>query len=570
MEEKILKFALDNAIKHKGKAQAGSIVPKLLGEDASLREKMKELMPKINKIVKEVNSMSEDEQKGKMKEIDAGYFDDEKAKAEQRKKERKELPELKNAVIGGVITRIPPEPSKYNHIGHALSFLLNYMYAKKYQGKCLIRFEDTNPEKSTQEYADSMGEDVIEYLDIKTESPIFASDDMDKFYAMADQLIDSENAYTCACKSEDISKMRRAMEDCSCRSKAKGEVKADWEKMKKGEFEEGAITLRLKISMQHKNAVMRDPVIFRLCYAPHFRQEDKYKVWPMYDFENAIEDGMMRITHVLRSNEFESRIELQNYIRGLFGLPNPEIRQYARYNVTGAVTKGREIRELIKSGNYIGWDDPRLVTLKALSRRGIVKESLYELARTIGMSKTSSNLDFSVIAAINRRLLDEKAHRYFFIGDSEGVYIEGAPKQELELDLHPHSMKGGRKFKVHDKFLLSKKDLAGINEGELVRLMDCLNFVKKGSGEKAKYLFDSLDLEKYKKAGKKIIHWLPAGDCIEAEIMLPDSSIIKGYAETNITNIEEGSVIQFERFGFSRLDSIDECSNTYRFWFTHD
>jgi len=566
MEQSILKYALENAIKFKGKANPGAVVGKILAENPDAKKDMKNISKKINEIIKEVNSMSLEEQEAKLLELNPEHFQQQKEKKKQRQEERKDLPELKNAVEGKVVTRISPEPSKYNHLGHAISFLLNYMYANKYKGKCILRFEDTNPEKSSQEYVDAMQEDVLEYLDIKTSKTVFVSDHLDKYYKFAEQLIKDDQAYTCSCKSQDISKMRRAMKDCPCRSKSQKETKEEWDKMKKGEFQEGEVTLRLKISMQHKNAVMRDPVIFRLSYAEHYKQGDKYKVWPMYDFENAVEEGLLGITHVLRSNEFESRIELQNYIRDLFKLPNPEVRQYARFNVTGAITKGREIRELIESGDYLGWDDPRLVTLRALKRRGITSEAFYELAKVIGMSKTTSNLDFSVIASINRKLLDETASRFFFIADPEEVTIEGAPEQDIKLKIHPHGDEETREFKVKDKFYLSKDDLKDVKDGEMIRLMDCLNCVKKGN----KFIFDSTDVETYRKKGKKIIHWLPVDDVMEIDMMMPDCKEIKGYAESNITQIEEGEVIQFERYAFCRLDSIDECENKYKFWYGHD
>lgn len=566
LDQSILKYAIENAVKFNGKANQGAVIGKILAEFPDAKDNMKEISQKISKTIKEVNSMSLEDQKKKLLEFNPDYFEEQKEKRKERQEQRKELPELKNAVMGKVVTRISPEPSKYNHIGHALSFLLNYMYALKYEGKCILRMEDTNPEKSSDEYVEAMKHDVLEYLDIKVEKTVIVSDHLPKYIEMAEKLIADGNAFTCTCKSENISQHRRDMVDCPCRNKSIAETKKEWEKMKKGEYEEGAITLRLKISMQHKNAVMRDPVIFRLQYGEHYKQKTKYKVWPMYDFENAIEDGMLGITHVLRSNEFESRIELQNYIRELFNLPNPEIRQYARFNITGAVTQGREIRALIETGKYIGWDDPRLVTLRALRRRGIVKESYYELAKVVGMSKTNSNIDFSVIAAINRHLLDESASRFFFIDDPVEVIIKGSPKQEIELDLHPHFRKEGRKFTTHEKFYLSKKDLSDVKDGELVRLMDCLNFVKKGK----EYIFDSTDVENYRKKGKKIIHWLPADQVIETEVLLPDCTTVKGFAEKNITQLEEGSVIQFERYAFCRLDSVDECNNTYKFWYGHN
>jgi glutamyl-tRNA synthetase len=565
LKDKLYQYALENAIKFKGKANPGAVIGKILASNPEVKQDMKNVSIQINEIIKEVNSIPLEKQTQMLLEFNPEFHDQEKAKKQERKEQRKELPELKNAIPGKVLTRIAPEPSKYNHIGHAASFLLNYMYALKYDGKCILRFEDTNPEKGAQEYVSAMEQDVLEYLDIKTEKTVFVSDHMDKYYEFGEQLIEKENAYTCICKSETISKLRREMKACPCRDKTSNQTMSDWIKMKNGELEEGSITLRLKIDMEHKNAVMRDPVIFRLSYKPHYRQNDKYKIWPMYDFENAIEEGLLGVTHVLRSNEFDSRIELQNHIRNLFNLPNPEIKQYARFNITGAITQGREIRALIESGDYIGWDDPRLVTLRALKRRGIVKEAFYELAKVIGMSKTSSNLDFSVIASINRSILDEKADRYFYIHDPVKIMIENAPELNIELDIHPHHRKGGRKFKTNNEFFVSKTDLDSIKEGELVRLMDCLNFRKKEN----KFIFDSIEVEKYKLEGKKIIHWVPTNSAIEISILMPDCKETIGIAEENITNIQEDQVVQFERYAFCRLDSIDECSNQYKFWYGH-
>lgn len=556
IESEIKKFVLQNAISHKGKCNPGAIIGKIIGIDPDLKKDMKSLSQKIQNIAKEINSLNLEAQKQELIKIIPDYFEKQKELKEKRQEERKDLPPLKNAEDGKVITRISPEPSKYNHIGHAISFLINYIYKIKYNGKCILRFEDTNPEKESQEYVDAMQEDVLNYLDIKTDETVFVSDHMEKYYEMAEQLIKESHAYTCKCESKNISLNRREMKECDCRNKPINKIKEEWESMKKGEPEEGSITLRLKIDMSHKNAVMRDPVIFRLCYSSHYRQGDKYKVWPMYDFENAIEEGLSNITHVLRSNEFDSRIELQNYIRNLFNLKNPEVKQYARFEITGTITKGREIRQLIESGDYIGWDDPRLVTLRALKRRGIVKEAYYELAKVIGMSKTNSNLDFSVIASINRKILDEKAFRYFFIKDPIEITIEKAPEQSIELDLHPNK-KGGRPFKTNENFFISKEDYNLIKDGETIRLMDCLNFKK----EKNKFIFTGTDYNSFK---GKIIHWLPKNENITAKILMPDNTLLEGLCESNIKNFKE-EIVQFERFCFCRLDD----RKNFLFWFTH-
>jgi glutamyl-tRNA synthetase len=569
-KKKVKLCALENAVKFNGKANQGAVIGKLMSLDPNIKNQMKNQMgtfgKEISKIVSDVNSIDAESQIKELLKYDPDYFKSQKELKEKRKEERHELPELKDVVYGKVVTRISPEPSKYNHFGHAVSFLFNYMYAQKYGGKSILRYEDTNPEKSAQEYVDAMNEDVLNYLDIKADKTIFVSDHIGKYYELAKTAIDTGNAYTCICTSEMISKDRKEMKDCPCRNKSRLQIESEWKDMLAGKYEDGAITLRLKIDMQHKNAVMRDPVIFRLSYVPHYRQGSKYKVWPMYDFENSVEEGMFGITHVFRSNEFESRIELQNYIRDLFKLSHPTIQQYARFNITGAVTQGREIRKLIESGEYTGWDDIRLVTLRALKRRGIVKETFYELAKVMGMSKSVSNLDFSVIAAINRKILDESASRFFFIEKHVLIEIKGAPSQEVELDLHPNKIKGGRKLKSENKFYLESNDISDLKDGEYVRLMGCLNFQKKWN----EFVFTSLDYEDYKKTkSNKIIHWIPKGEEVRVEILMPDNSIITGIAEKNIKSITLGKVIQFERFAFCRFDSIKD-DGTRVFWYTHN
>jgi glutamyl-tRNA synthetase len=326
--------------------------------------------------------------------------------------------------------------------------------------------------------------------------------------------------------------------------------------MKKGTTDN--TILRLKIDMEHKNAVMRDPAIYRVVTTSHYRQKDKYKVWPLYDFESSIEDGINQVTHVLRSNEFDSRIELHNYMAGLFGFGEVEYKHYGRFNIVGAVTQGREIKKLIESGDYSGWDDPRLVTLKALKRRGIVKESFYELAKVAGLSKQATNLDFTTIAAINRSILDNTSKRFYFIEKTKEINIENAPEQEVVLDLHPDNNKGGRVFKTNTDFIIEEKDYNNIKDDE-VRLIDCLNF--KNSK------FTSKDYANFK--GKNKIHWLPndKSQLVDVEILMPDKTTKTGVAEKTLEILKVGDVIQFERFGFCRLDSKE--GNKYNFWFTH-
>ncbi|PLW80484.1 glutamate--tRNA ligase [Candidatus Woesearchaeota archaeon] len=538
-------LALENAVKFGGRANPGAVIGPLmkLVEGFNPKEHAKE----VNIIVQEVNNLSSEEQKKEFESLGSVR--------EEKVKEERNLPPLKNAEEGKVITRMPPGPSKYAHVGHAISFLINYMYAKEYNGKCILRFDDTNPDVDAQEYVDSITDNLTNYLGIKPDSIIFASDDMDKFLDYAEKLIEQGNAYTCNCPSEKISEDRRAEKACIHRDQNKDEIRKSWEEMKNGTAKD--TVLRLKINMQHKNAVMRDPAIYRVNTNNHYRQKNKYSVWPLYDFESSIEDGLNKVTHVLRTTEFDSRIELHNYMATLLGFSEIEYKHYGRANIVGAVTQGREIRKLIESGEYIGWDDPRLVTLLALKRRGIVKETFYELTKKAGLSKSNTNIDFTVIAAINRQILDKSAKRFYFIENPKEIVVDGAPNQEIILDIHPDNMKAGRRFNTNNSFLIEKAD----DSSDEIRLIDCLNY-KEGK-------FLSTSFQDFN--GKNKIHWLPNDkkQIVNVEILMPENKTKKGIGEKTIGILDVGDVIQFERFGFCRLDSIDKKNNTFKFYFTH-
>ncbi len=545
IEKQAYILALQNAIKHDGRANKGAIIGKLIAMDSSVKDMLKDIQPVLNKVIKEVNELKEQEQHEELKNLDKERYE------AIFEKQEKGMPELPNAEKGKVVTRIPPEPSKYPHIGHALSFLLNYIYAKKYEGKAILRFEDTNPLKASHEYVEAIM-DGLKYIGIKPDKTIFASDDMHIFYDYAEQLIKQEKAYVCFCDKEKVRKFRNEGKACKCREKSSLK---EWNDMLQGKYKEGECTLRLKGDMESNNFVMRDPIIFRIIEHPHYKQKNKFKVWPMYDFENSIEDSITGITHILRSNEFGNmRVELQNYIKDLLNLKKQTIVQYGRFNITGAISQGREIREMIEQGKVSGWDDPQLVTLKALKRRGIVKETFWELAKQVGLSKTPTNLDKSLVNSINRKILDGKSPRYFFIKQPKEITIEGAEERTIELNKHPSKDLGKRKFKVGSEFIIEEEDYKQFKDGKIYRLMDCLNFKK----EKDKLVFHSLSYKEFPK-GSLIMHWLPKSkDNINISVLMDDGNKIEGIAEHHIKELKEGDIVQFQRFGFCRLDSKEK------------
>jgi glutamyl-tRNA synthetase len=551
------KYALQNAVQFGGKANPGAVIGKLLSEDPSLKSKMKDVATTVNATVKEISTLTVEQQRKELEALAPQLL-------EKKKAEKKGLLELKNAVEGKVITRIPPEPSKYAHIGHALSFLINYLYAEKYKGKCLVRFEDTNPELSKQEYANAILED-LKFLGINHGAAKYVSDDLEMLYGYADTLIADGNAYVCACEVKEMRDRRHAKSACDHRKASAAANKKKWKDMLARKVKPGKAVLRLKADMKSKNDVMRDPVLFRITFEEHYRHGTKYCVWPLYDFENAIEDGMSGVTHVLRSNEFGGmRVELQDFIKDALKLPKQTVIQYGRFNITDAISQGREIRRLINEGRVSGWDDPRLVTIKALRRRGIQPEAFRELAVDVGLSPTPTNIDWPIIASFNRKILDMKADRYFFVEAPQDIRVNGAPKRNVTLKLHPDKDSGKREFAVHDSFYISKKDAESLGNDELTRLMDCLNFRREGT----KFVFDSLDIDTFRQAKKKrIVHWLPISGNVKASILMPDAITVFGLAEAGVKNLKPGDIIQFARFGFCRLES---AGSTMKFIYCHE
>jgi len=543
MQDIIKKHALLNAVEYNGKANTQAVMGKVIAEKPELKNDMTTVGRETAKIVKEINSWPLEKQKKELEKFG-------KIKKEE-KVEREGLPPLPNAEMGKVVTRLPPEPSKYNHIGHALSFLINYMYAKMYKGKCILRFEDTNPEKVRKEYVDAMKEDVLDYLDIKPDKVVLTSNDMKKMYGYAEKIIKEGKAYVCTCSREKMQAMRHKGEECECRNRSIEENMKLWKNMLGKKFKEEEAVLRLNIDMQALNQVMRDPVIFRITYAPHFIQKNKYCVWPLYDFQNSVEEELCGITHILRSAEFgEMRIELQNYIKDLLGFRKQTVVQYGRFEVDGAITQGREIRKLIEEGKIKGWDDPRLVTLKALRKRGIVKETYYNLAKKLGLNPTSAKIQWHMIAAENRKLIDPVSPRYFLVGEPIEIKLDKLLMRTVKAPLFPGKRKF-RKIPVTKKVFVDKIDLTQYR-GKEVRLMHFCNVIL---DKKAKVTGKALkDVPK--------IHWVSSKN-FNMKIIMPDAKEVEGLAEPEVSKVKPNQTVQFERIGFAR------CDKKGLFYFAH-
>lgn len=552
MDELIEKYALANAIKYGGKASTGNIIGQIIQEKPEFKTKVKELHTKAAHIVAAINKLSLIEQRERLEKLAPELLE---------KKEHKEhdlfgFVEVKEGQ--SVISGFPPEPSKYPHIGHAKALFINYEFAKRHNGKFILRFDDTNPVLAKDEFYKIHLENYS-WLGIKPDSVEYATDAIERLHGFAEKLIEMGHAYVCNCEADTVNALRYKGEPCPHRERSNKESLALWKTLSEGSV------LRLKIKSDHKNTAMRDPTIFRVITAPHCRVANKFTVWPTYDFETSVMDGLEDVSHRFRTKEFELRNALHNHIQTLLGFRPTTYIDFARFNMVGVESQGRVIREKVESGELLGWDDPSLTTIVALRRRGFTAQAIKSFVLATGITKNEATLTWDDLYVHNRRVLNEVAKRMFFVENPTPLTIIGAPRKTVKLSFFPGSGNAERIFETAEEFLVSEEDVFDIEPGQLYRLMDCVNFEK---DEKNVIKFHSADIETFRKHKGRIMHFLPANYAgAHTTIMMPDKTVKMGLAEQAVKTLKIGDIIQFERVGFCRLDAIKD--NIYSFWFTH-
>ncbi len=582
IKELVMKYGLENAVKHNGTANDKAVMQKIMASHPELRKEAKIILSTVEETVAAINKQSLQEQTNTLEKIAPELLE----KKESGKREYK-LDELEHAKMGQVVTRYAPEPNGEMHLGHAYTAYFAYAYARKYDGTFILRFEDTNPKQERVKYMEAHKAD-LNWLGLPPDKVVIVSNDMPIFYEKAEELINKNHAYTCTCKPETIHELRNEMAYCKHAKQSPEVSMKEWKKMLNGDYNEGEIILRLRGDMQSKNAVMRDPAIFAIRKDSHCIHGDKYKTWPLYDFAVAIEDHICGITHVARSAEFDSRIELQNKIRELLEMiPHPLIMHYSRFNVVGSPASKRMIIPLINEGKVEGWDDIRLVTIKGLRRRGIIPETIKQIILEVGMTPQPTNIDWSLITTTNRKLIDYSSNRYFFVPNPVILYVRNVTKSQVcKIPLHMEDPdRGHRELLAGNLFLIPKDDYDKLKENEEFRLKDLFNvkMVEKKTHLTANDITmingsENL-LKKYKihavaeytgndlKPGAKL-QWLPAenNQLIPVEVKIADVlfiddeynpnslSIEKGVAESSVKDLPVDTIIQFERYGFVRID----------------
>ena len=506
--------------------------------------------------------------------------------------------DLSEGVYDHVATRFPPEPNGYLHIGHAKSILLNYGLAKEYDGTFNLRFDDTNPTKEDVEFVESIKADV-EWLGADFEDRLyFASDYFDKMYAAAVKLIKDGKAYVCDLSADEIREYRGSYEkpgiNSPYRDRSVEENLALFEEMKSGAIEDGKRVLRAKIDMASPNMNMRDPVIYRVAHVSHHRTGDKWCIYPMYDFAHPIEDAVEGVTHSICTMEFEDHRPLYDWVVQNVGFEMPPRQiEFAKMYLTGVITGKRYIKQLVADGVVDGWDDPRLVTIAALRRRGFTPESIQKFIELSGVAKAQSSSDYAMLEYCVREDLKPKAPRYMAVIDPIKLIIDNYPEGQVEwLDAsnNPENEEmGSRKIPFSRELYIEREDFMEeppkkyfrLFPGNEVRLMNayfvtCVDYKKDENG-KVTEIHVTYDPETKSGSGfegrkvKGTIHWVSASHATKCEARLyeqlvdeerninPNSLTVREecYVEPALAEAKPYDRFQFVRQGYFSVDPKD-------------
>jgi glutaminyl-tRNA synthetase len=522
-----------------------------------------------------------------------------------------------NRFQGRVATRFPPEPNGYLHIGHAKSVCLNFGIAAQYGGTCNLRMDDTDPTGESKEYVDSIIRDV-RWLGFDWEDRLYyASDYYEQLYQFAVQLIKMGKAYVCSLSANEIREYRGTLtepgKESPYRNRAVEENLDLFKRMRAGEFKEGVHVLRAKIDMASSNITMRDPIMYRIRYEPHYRTENKWCIYPMYDFAHCLSDSIERITHSICTLEFENNRPLYDWFVDELKLEShPQQIEFARLNLSYTVLSKRRLIELVEDGKVSGWDDPRMPTLAGLRRRGYTPEAIRNFCERIGVAKNDSIIDMALLEHCIREDLNERAPRVMAVLRPLRVVIDNYPEgkiEEFDCPYHPQNPEmGSRKVPFSRELFIEQEDFMEkpakkfyrLAPGKEVRLrygyfIKCVNIVKDPSTGEVTEVHCTYDPETrsgFAPDGRKVdatIHWVSAGHSLPTEVRLYDrlfrvANPMEGGSdftehlnpkslevlktcrvEPGLKGAAPGSRFQFERVGYFCVDPVDSSDKALVF-----
>ena len=517
------------------------------------------------------------------------------------------LEDLKTNKYGGrVHSRFPPEPNGYLHVGHAKSINLNFGLAAEFGGKCNLRFDDTNPSKEETEYVDSIIEDVHWLGGDWQDRLFYASDYFGQLYEWAVQLIKTSKAYVCDLSAEEVRKQRGTLtepgQESPYRHRSVDENLSLFERMKAGEFPDGARTLRAKIDMASANLNLRDPVMYRILHAEHHRTGNKWCIYPMYDFAHGQSDSIERITHSICTLEFEDHRPLYDWYVEQLGIYHPQQIEFDRLNLTYTVLSKRKLLTLVQKKYVNGWDDPRMPTISGMRRRGYTPEAIRNFCRRIGVSKTNGTTELGLLEYFVREDLNRRAPRVMAVLRPLRVVIDNYPEgqiEQMEAVNNPEDESAGTRKVPFSRVLYIEQDdfrenppkqYFRLSPGKEVRLryayfITCIGVMKnEKTGEVVEIhcTYDPATRGGNAPDGRKVkstIHWVSAAHAVDAEVRLYDTlftredpnevpegqdftvnlnpnslEVVNSKVEPSLLGTAPGSRYQFERLGYFSAD----------------
>ena len=559
----VRKYALQNAVEYNGLGQSGSVLGRILGERTDLRNRAKELKKLVSIEVDIANELASKEG------VDAARkaLEETNPEALNRQKQTKKngLKELPNAEKGKVVLRFAPNPNGPLTLGHARGVTINSEYANLYDGKVVLRFDDTDskvkpPIKEAYEWIE---EDYKWLTGKKPDVVIKASDRMDMYLQYAEKMLKEGFGYVCRCTAKEFKQLRDNKKECPCRVKTSPENLSDWGLMKDGTLSEGSAVVRVKTSMDLPNPALRDWPALRIQHTLHPMVGDKYKVWPLLDFQSAIEDYEQGVTHIIRGKDLMDSTRKQTLLYAHLGWKYPETLYWGRVKIHefgSFSTSG--MRNDIEEGVYTGWDDPRLPTLRAFQRRGFDSDAMRDFWIDLGLTQKDIAVSLQTIEAFNSSKIDRKCERRTFVRNPELLKIQPEEGGDclmtpLSINRHPmNSIEGVRVWELNDeRIYLEKKDI----EKKLIRLKDYADVEIKDS---------VATIQSYDKLDKRsIVHWLPISMAKKAILTIPkgEEIIIQEGVMENF-EISKGSVVQLERVGYAIIESDNDADIIQLLW----
>ncbi|MFQ6092953.1 MAG: glutamine--tRNA ligase/YqeY domain fusion protein [bacterium] len=482
---------------------------------------------------------------------------------------------------GRVVTRFPPEPNGYLHIGHAKAICIDFGLAAEFGGVCHLRFDDTNPTKEEQEYIDAIKEDVRWLGFDWGEHEYYASDYFDQMYAWAVQLIKDGKAYVDDLNADQIREYRGTLtqpgRESPYRNRSVEENLDLFERMKAGEFEDGSRVLRARIDMASPNLNMRDPVMYRILKTPHPRTGSKWNIYPMYDWAHGLEDSIEKVTHSICTLEFEDHRPLYDWFLDQLGIYHPQQIEFARLNLTYTVMSKRKLLRLVEAGHVAGWDDPRMPTISGMRRRGYTPEAIRAFSERIGVAKRDSTVDVTLLEYCVREDLNRRSPRVMGVLRPLRVVIDNYPEgqvEEMDAINNPEDLSAGTRKVPFSRVLYLEKDdfredppkkFYRLAPGREVRLrygyfITCVDVVKdEKTGEVVELhcTYDPATRGGDAPDGRKVkstLHWVSAPHALEAEVRLYDHL----FAKADPNEVEEGDDLR-SNLNPNSLEVLTSC-----------